>query len=817
MKDPTEQPKYAEVLLPLAIPKLYTYSIPVDFWDEVIFGIRVEVPLRNKLYSGIVIKVHSEPPQGKTRLILSILDQEPIIKPQHFELWAWIAGYYCAHLGAVMNVALPSGLKLSSETKFVFNKRLDIDALGLSNDEFLVSEALSIQNELTIDIVQDILNKKTVYPVIRGLMEKRLLIIKEELRQRYKPKQEDYFSIASPYNDDFDRALEVVSRSEKQTRALLSIVTLSMNKRPVSRKMIYEHAEVNGTVLKALLKKGLVTMERKDVSRLDTISNGDDLSPAPLSTDQEVALKNINGGFAEDKVCLLEGVTGSGKTRIYIELISKTIQEGGQALLLLPEIALTTQIVSRLEATLGHPLLEYHSKINDQRRVEIWKAALVSNQLFIGARSAIFLPFSNLKLVIVDEEHDPSYKQQRPNPKYQARDCAIMLGRMHDANVLLGSATPSLESIANAQSKKYHYVPLKTRFGTSELPEIEIVDLKISYKKGMVREGLSLRLMEAIRETVENKEQVILFKNRRGYAPILRCSFCAWTSECPNCDVTLTYHRAINELRCHYCGFRQKKNEDCPNCGRSELDLLGIGTQKIEEFLREQFPDYKIQRFDYDTTRTKANQEKILHDFQNRRIDILVGTQMITKGFDFDHISLVGIISADGLLSFPDFRSAERTFQLLVQVSGRAGRRERPGRVIIQAFHTGHPVLKDVLENNSVHFYGRELAERQEYIFPPVFNLIAIWTIHQDFKQVKNTALRLSEVLYIKLGSRVQGPVDPPVLRIRNQYHQVIYIRFEKDAGVAKRIKGMITSAIAKIRSDKEYRRVRISVDVDPY
>lgn len=813
----SSKPLFVEVLLPLAIPQTYTYAVPVNLVEEVQYGVRVEVPLRNKLYAGIIMSWHQDKPLARTKNVVSILDDVPIICEPQSRFWVWMAQHYLAHVGEVMNVALPSGLKLASESKFVLNEGVELDTLDLTDDEYLISEAMSIQHEITIDIIKDILNKKTVYPVIKSLMEKRVLFIKEELRQRYKARTEDFISLRSPYDEDLELALEQVTRSEKQARALLAIMTLSKKQDVILKKSIYEMANVNSAVIKALEKKELISIESREVSRLSSGDPEEEFSLTPLSKAQEVALKQIKGNFSNDQVTLLHGVTGSGKTRIYVELILESLEQGGQVLLLLPEIALTTQIVDRLMVQIGSQLLVYHSKINDQKRVEIWNAAMHANKLFIGARSSLFLPFSDLRLVIVDEEHDSSYKQDSPNPKYQGRDSAVMLAKIYKAQVLLGTATPSLESMYNCEKGKYGYVSLQERFGNAVLPTIEVIDLKSAYKKGLVKDNFSRQLLEAINDAVERKEQVILFQNRRGYAPIQRCNFCAHTAECPNCDVTLTYHQAIDDLKCHYCGYRQRKIDRCPSCGNHDLQMIGAGTERIEEVLGNLLPHLRIARFDYDTTRTKGKQEQILSDFSLRQIDVLIGTQMITKGFDFDHISLVGIISVDGLLSFPDFRAVERSYQLLVQVAGRAGRRQKAGQVLIQAFNTNHPVLKDVIENNYDRFFRRESLERKEYLFPPHFSLIAIWTRHFDFKKTKSAASKLAGMLSSKLGRRIQGPVDPPVIRVRNQYQQVIYIRIEKDAAVVNRVKSMILDAIVVIKNDKEIRQVNISIDVDPY
>jgi len=745
-------PVYVDVLLPLAIPQTYTYAVPIELVDQLIIGIRIEVPLRNRLYAGLIFYIHQNTPLARTKNIISILDQQPVISDQQIEFWTWLAKYYCAHLGEVMNIAMPSGLKLSSESTYVLNEGVALDDLDLSDDEYLIAEAMSIQHEMSAETIKDILGRQTIYPLIKSLMYKRVLYIKEELVTKYKPRQAAFLMLLPPYDKSSDAALALVSRSERQARCLLAIMSLSKKRPMVAKKEVLQRSEVDHGVVKALEKKGIIQITYEDVSRIN-LDNSDPLDAhklSPLNDDQSRAHDEIKVQFAQDKVSLLHGVTGSGKTRIYVELITEILKSGGQVLLLLPEIALTTQIVTRLEQQIGDGMMVYHSKINDQQRVEIWQAALTEQRLFVGARSAIFLPFTDLRLIIVDEEHDPSYKQDNPNPKYHGRDSAVMLAKIFGADIVLGSATPSLESMYNVDIGKYGYVPLTKRYGNSVLPSIEIINLKDAYKKGLMREQFSQALLDAIEQTVARGRQVILFQNRRGYAPVQTCQFCGWKAECPNCDVTLTYHQGINDLKCHYCGYRHRKYEECIACGRVELSLGGAGTERIEE----------VARFDYDTTRSKGRQEQLLLDFRLRRIDVLVGTQMITKGFDFEHIGLVGILSVDGMLGYPDFRAAERSFQLLVQVAGRAGRRDEQGQVIIQAFKSDHEVLKDVIDHQYQRFYQRESGERKTYVFPPHFNLITIWIRHQNLNKTREAARHMADLLKQRLGKRVQGPLD---------------------------------------------------------
>jgi len=681
--------KVVNILLPLAIPKVYSYKIEKAFWSSIEFGIRVEVPLRNKLYSGIIIEENEDHKESiyKLRFIRSIIDAKPVITPEQYSLWQWMAKYYMCSIGEVMNVALPSGLKLSSETKLIARAHIDEYLGELSDKEYLLAEAISIQNELTINQVQDILDQKTVYPYIKSLLDKGIILIKEELKTGFKAKTRDFIKTTDSYKGDkITAALDLTTKSEKQTRALLSYAQLSRNQEWVSKKKIRNHADVDSSVFKALQKKGIIKIEKKEVSRLshELITQTE---PPPLNEHQTTALSEIETLFETQNKVLLFGITGSGKTRIYIDLIRKAIAEGKQVLYLLPEIALTTQIVDRLMTTFANEIGVYHRKMSNSQRVELWLETMKGKSLILGARSSIFLPFSKLGLIIVDEEHDPSYKQMDPAPRYNARDTAIYLSNLHQCKILMGTATPALETFLNTKNGKYGLVKLLERHGESQLPVIDIIDLKAQYKKGQMEAMLSKDMKDAITGALEKKEQILIFQNRRGYSPTLQCTTCDFSAGCPNCDVSLTVHHYFNELRCHYCGYKHKLPKDCPQCGNDELNKLGFGTEKIETELKTIFPSAKVARMDFDTAKTKNAYQRILHDFRQHDIDILVGTQMVTKGLDFDNISIVGVLAADKILFFPDFKANERAFQLFTQVAGRAGRRKKQGRVIIQTFN----------------------------------------------------------------------------------------------------------------------------------
>ncbi|MEE9439938.1 MAG: primosomal protein N' [Saprospiraceae bacterium] len=816
----TDTPKnnYVTVILPLAVPKTYTYQVPSEMRKDVDFGIRVEVPLRNKLYSGIIVELHEEINlEYKTKYILSVIDDEPIIHYYQYEFWQWMADYYCCTIGEVMHVALPGGLRLSSETRLLLHDDFQDDFSNLTDNEYIVAEALSIRNELTIEEVKDLLNKKTVYPLIRSLIDKNIVTLKEKLLPKYKPKMVGFIRLMPTYEDQtkLAPAFELIKRSDHQTNALLAYVSLSRGSNEVPRSAIYELSGASIGALRALEKKGIVDLYDKEVSRLVYEAASSELPT--LSTEQINALSNIDGFFKEKKICLLHGVTGSGKTRVYMELIKNAISEGKQILYLLPEIALTTQIVSRLQLVFGEDVVVFHSRMNNNERVELWKDALIGKKIILGARSSLFLPFSNLGLIIVDEEHDPSYKQNDPAPRYNARDCAVYLAQKLEAKIILGTATPSIESYDNAIENRYGLVELTERHGKVAMPDIEIVDLKKAQKTGKVNGYFSLRLIEVINTALVNKEQVLLFQNRRGYAPSLQCTICGWKGECQNCDVTLTYHKFFDELKCHYCGYRNKNPRQCPGCGNDVLEEVGVGTERIQDDIRKIFPDVVVKRMDYDTVRTKNAYTRILEDFGSREIDILVGTQMITKGLDFDNIGVVGVLNADNSLRFPDFRAGERTFQLLTQVAGRAGRRKKQGKVVIQTYSPSHPVIMEIMNNNFQRMYQRESIERKRFVYPPYFRMIFIQLKHKKPRVVEDAARYMAHQLREQLGNRVVGPAQPGVARVKSFYLQNIIIKIEKKAKMISYIKSLILHQRTVLKTSDGFKSVLMKIDVDPY
>lgn len=813
---------YAEVILPLALPQNYTYYIPEEWISEATFGKRVEVQFgKNRIYSGIIARVHHEAPaKYQPKGIISVIDQTPIINAKQYQLWRWMAQYYCCSMGEIMNAALPANLKLTSETSVVLSPLFDDNYGGLDDKEYLIAEALSIQNELSIADIQGILGQKTVYPLIRRMLDKKIVYLKEDLKQKYKPRQVHCIRLAEPYasqKDLLNEAFDKVARSEKQTNALMAFIQLSRNHEYVRRADLCKKADVDGSVIKAMEKKGLLEIYEQEISRLGTY-DAETIDTSPLSEQQVAAFAKIKEIWEEKNVVLLHGVTGSGKTRVYIELMQEALQRGEQVLYLLPEIALTTQIISRLQRIFGDDIAVYHSRLNNNERVELWQEVLNGKPIILGPRSALFLPYENLRLIIVDEEHDPSYKQYDPNPRYHGRDSAIVAGNIHQANILLGTATPAVETYYNAKQGKYGLVEMPDRFGGIKLPEVKIIDARQAYRDKTMHSIFTQDLLNAIKTTLENGEQVILFQNRRGYAPAYRCTTCGnWHAECIHCDVSLTYHKYHNTLKCHYCGYTTTLPPACPACGAKTLSLQGFGTEKVEDELKIFLPDASIQRMDYDTVKTKDGHAKIINQFQEGEIDILVGTQMVTKGLDFDKVGLVGVLSADQILHFPDFRATERGFQLMVQVSGRAGRRGKQGQVLIQSYNVSHPVLEEVIKNDFTAAYQREVAERQEFKYPPYYRLIRISLKHKQPKVINDAAKLYGSMLKKSLGERVKGPAMPYVSRVRGYYLLDFMVKTEKEAAAISKIKEIIMDAMYRLQQEKGYSGVRVNIDVDPY
>jgi primosomal protein N' (replication factor Y) len=824
-------PIFAEVLLPLPLPGTFTYSVPEELKDSVMPGKRVEVQFgHNKVYSGLVKNIVPDVLRGIIpKPVLSVLDDMPVVNPLQYAFWDWMSQYYLCYPGEVMNAALPSALKLASESKIVLNPLYQGDPLSLSEREYLVYEALDIRKVLSLQDISAILNLKKVIPVIKSLVDKGIIDIYEDLKDRYVPKYETFIRLSDNFliEENLQELFSTLERkSSKQLKCLMTYLHLSrsLRKEKIRQSNLIKEAEITHAVMKAMEKKGIFIASEEIVNRLGTFQESATVESLILSPFQELALTRSKHLFTDKEVVLLFGVTSSGKTELYIKMIQETLAKGRQVLYLLPEIALTTQIINRLVKYFGPAVGVYHSKYNEQERVEVWKKVIQAGQsggepgysVVLGARSALFLPFSDLGLIIVDEEHDTSYKQHEPSPRYQARDAAIVLGKLHNARVILGSATPSMESYYNALSGRYGLVTLKERYGGVELPDIQVVDMKTETRRKQVHSHYSQILLDNIEEALSNKEQVILFQNRRGFSLRIYCESCQWTPECKNCDVTLTYHKQKNELRCHYCGYTLTPITRCPACGGVNIRWSGFGTEKVEEELPVFFPKARIGRMDLDSTKSKFSYQRILSDFENKNIDILIGTQMVTKGLDFDNVSLVGVLNADNQLTYPDFRSFERSFQLMAQVSGRSGRKLKRGKVIIQTWSPSHPVIGWVVANDYEKLFSEQLKERYTFHYPPYHRLILVSLKHKDQRTVHEASMALFEKFVSFLGNKVIGPEYPLVSRINLLYIKQILIKIERDSSLLP-IKNRILQSVREVQSEQKFRQVRIIMDVDPY
>lgn len=823
MQQHTAEPAalYVEVLLPLALAHTYTYAVPASMAEEVLPGVRVDVQFgKKRRYTALVLQVKKEAIASQAiKQIQGVVDERPIVHPLQIEFWRWMAHYYACSMGEVMAAALPAHFRLVSETLVTAGSGYQLDVSQLDDKEYLIMEALELQKVLHIQQIQDIVQQRSVWPLIRRMLEKQYIALEEDMQERYRPKMVTCVRLCSPYAADSSQlrgAFELVARAGKQTEALMAFIQLSKEAPVVRRQEVCKKAGVDSSVVAALIKKGILESFEQEVSRLMEYS-GSVVEAGALSGVQEVAMEAIRQEVLEKDVVLLQGVTGSGKTRIYMELMKEAIAKGEQVLYLLPEIALTSQVISRLRRIFGDEAAVYHSRLNNNERVEVWQQVLAGKPIVLGARSAVFLPFQRLKWVIIDEEHDASFKQQEPTPRYQGRDAAIYLAKLLGAKVLLGTATPSVETYHNVQTRKYGLVRLSERFGGLQLPEIRLVDLKPATKNNQMHGHFSPDLLEAMRTTLAKGEQVILFQNRRGFSPAYRCAACSWHASCVHCDVSLTYHKSGNQLKCHYCNYKSPLPLVCPSCGGTHLTLQGFGTEKIEEELKIYFPDTAVGRMDYDTVRGKYAHAQLIQDFDEGRIQVLVGTQMVTKGLDFERVGLVGILSADQLLQFPDFRASERAYQLMTQVSGRAGRKFQQGQVLIQAFQTTHPVLQDVLEQQFDRFFKRELRERRQFEYPPFFRLIRISLKHQKPDKVDEAAAHLHALLAPRLGERLKGPSMPSVGRVRGMYLLDFLLKLEKGQIHTGRVKEFIQHSIAQVAAMEGLSGLRSQVDVDPY
>jgi len=813
---------FIDVILPIPLKQSFTYSVNKDEAFFLKQGMRVAVPFgKSKVYTALVYNIHQSPPIGyETKSIDHILDEHPIVPAIQWKHWEWIANYYMCTLGEVMKAALPSAYLLESETMISINRLEGFDESQLSDEEFVIYEALLNQSSLHINDVRNLLDRTHVLKIIQGLMEKGVAVIHEEVFEQYKPRMKRYIRLATAYKEEeqLRELLDELSRAPKQRQVLMTLFVMGAKEDHVDSVALQKQSDATAAILKTLIDKGILEEYFLQKDRL-AYEGEDPNELKSLSPAQQKALDEVKQEWHTQDTVLLHGVTSSGKTEIYVRLIKEILDRGKQVLYMLPEIALTTQLISRLQHYFGEKVTVYHSRYSNNERVEVWQKVMQQRsdaQIVIGARSALFLPFQNLGLVLVDEEHEPSFKQYSPAPRYHGRDAAIVLAHLHKAKVLLGSATPALETYFNAVHGKYGLVQLKERFGNVLMPDMELVDIREKLKRKQMTGHFSDRLIEEIQETLSNGEQVILFQNRRGFAPIVECTTCGVSPQCPNCDVSLTYHQHKEQLRCHYCGYHMAMLIACQACGNPTLDNKGFGTEQIEEETKELFPDRVVARMDQDTTKGKHAYAKLIERMEEKEIDILVGTQMVAKGLDFRAVGLVGVMNADTLLNFPDFRAHERSFQLLQQVAGRAGRTQKRGKVIVQSYNPYHQILRQVSVNDYEGMYKEQTEERYQFHYPPHYRLIRITIKHKNYQTMEKAAHWLAEVLKRAFDDKVLGPVSPPVGRIRNEFITQVLVKIAKEQHLPK-TKEYIDRAVMRFMAVKDFARVKLTIDVDCY
>ena len=817
--------KFVDVILPLPLHGSFTYLLPKDMAGEVQIGCRVVVPFgRKKYYTAIVRNIHySAPTEYEVKEVSALLDAHPILLPEQFRFWDWLADYYLCTRGDVYKAALPSGLKLESETIVEYNPDFESD-VQLPEKEQKILDLLAAEPEQCITKLEKESGIRNILSVIKSLLDKEAVFVKEELKRTYKPKTETRVRLTEAAGNEhrlhffFD---ELQRRAPKQLDLLMKYIELSacLGKTPkeVTKKELLQRTSATPAVFNGLVERGVFEVYQQEIGRLNAASARTTLPLNPLNGHQQRAYDSIVESFRTKNVCLLHGVTSSGKTEIYIHLIEKVIRQGKQVLYLLPEIALTTQITERLQRVFGSRLGIYHSKFPDAERVEIWQKQLTEQgyDVILGVRSSVFLPFRRLGLVIVDEEHETSYKQQDPAPRYHARNAAIMLASMYGAKTLLGTATPSLESYYHARNGKYGLVELTERHQQIQLPHIELVDIKELARKKRMTAQFSPLLLQKIREALEQKEQVILFQNRRGFAPMIECRTCGWVPRCKNCDVSLTYHKGLHQLTCHYCGYTYAVPTACPACGGVELMNRGFGTEKIEDDIKQIFPEAKVARMDLDTTRTRTAYERIINDFEEGKTDILIGTQMISKGLDFDRVSVVGILNADSMMNYPDFRSYERAFQLMAQVAGRAGRKNKQGLVVLQTKSPENPLIHQIMANDYARLYQEQMEERSLFKYPPFYRLIYVYLKHRKEDILNQAADLMAAHLRQGMGERILGPDKPPVARIQSLFIRKIVIKIEQEASMSK-VRRYLTQVQRTLIEDERFRSLMVYYDVDP-
>ena len=808
---------YVDVLLPLHLPGTYTYRVPQEMNGQVKVGVRVVVQFGAKggrMYSAVVRRVHKQAPGWRCKYVLSVLDEDPLVTERQMEFWEWMAQYYMCCPGDVMACALPAGLKLASESAVTIHPDFTGELSSLSKYELQVVQLLSEHPVMRVVDISRAIGVQKIMPLIRGMIEREIVVMDEELKERFRPRKSAYLVLAPAYRDEAEQKALFDELERKKRVKQVELLMLFMQLSKFGKEAVPKRELPQGSALQTLVKNGVLTVEERVESRLKDYSNAELVDPASikLNEEQQQAFSVLS---EQRPTFLLHGVTSSGKTEVYIKLIDEVVRAGRQALFLLPEIALTAQIINRLKKYFGDKVGVYHSRFSMSERTEVWqRTANGSYQVLLGARSAVFLPFKDLALVLVDEEHDSSYKQYEPAPRYNARDAALYLAHLWGARTVLGSATPSIETYYNAQTGKYRLATLTKRYGGFHLPEVKCVDMKnnafITHHS-----SLSKPLLQAIEEALSQKQQVILFQNRRGFSLRLECDDCHEVPHCIHCDVSLVYHKATNSLRCHYCGYSIPVPSDCPACHSTHLRMNGIGTERIEEDLQILFPDARVARMDLDSTLLKNQYLELLNDFEQRKIDILVGTQMVTKGLDFEHVSVVGIVNADNLINYPSFRAFERAFQQMTQVSGRAGRHAEGGKVIIQTYNPGHQVIADVMDADYAALYKEQIEERRIFRYPPFYRLVEITLKHSDADLLNAAADWMAQALRGTFARRVMGPEYPLVSRIRGLYLKVITLRFEKSEPIAdaKRVMMQIGDDLTR---QEGWSGVSIIYDVDP-
>ncbi|WP_420322865.1 replication restart helicase PriA [Flagellimonas sp.] len=812
---------FLDVVLPIPLERLFTYQISEQEAGFIQKGMRVAVPFgKSKIYTALAYNIHQNRPEAyDAKEIYQILDEKPLVNQTQFRHWEWIAQYYMCTLGEVVRSALPSAFLLESETLVLLNKDHEINDLELQDDEFLVFEALQHQSALKIGEISGIIDKKNVLPLVNRLVQKGVVRQKEELYDQYKPKLVRYVRLSNAFDDEskLEELLHDLTRAPKQSQVVLSLFQIqATSKKPIPISVLEKESGSSKAVIKTLIDKSVLEEYFIRTDRVQHEASQADQNIS-LNSLQSKAFEAIEESFLNHKTALLHGVTSSGKTEVYIKLIEKCLDQGKQALYLLPEIALTSQLIDRLRRYFGDKVAVYHSKYSAHERVEAWNNVLnkaEKAQIVIGARSSLFLPFANLGLIVVDEEHENSFKQFDPAPRYHARDAAIVLASFHQANCVLGSATPSIESMDNVRKGKYGYAHITNRYGNVLLPDINLVDIKEATRKKRMKGHFSETLFNAIADTLEEGEQVILFQNRRGFSPIVECTTCGHVAQCPNCDVSLTYHQHRNQLRCHYCGYHMALQNNCGACGSFTLDKKGFGTEQIQEELKELFPEAKVGRMDLDTTRGKYAYEKIISAFEQQEMDILVGTQMVTKGLDFRNVSLVGIMNADSLLNFPDYRAHERSFQMLTQVAGRAGRTKKRGKVLIQTYNPYHQILQQVTTNDYDKMFNEQRYEREQFKYPPIVRIIKLTLKDKDFNKLNEAAQWFAGSLQNVLKQQVLGPEYPAVARVRREYLKNIVVKIPRTQSAAQ-TKNSIKRIEKSFNAISKYKSVRLVYNVD--